>query len=66
MALFGSHWNEDDRITQERDLRAKYPFLKRIGKMVGERFPTKFINILRWRNIKKHMKKQSALLILKC
>jgi hypothetical protein len=25
MALFGSHWNEDDRIPQERGLRAKIP-----------------------------------------
>ena len=25
MALFDSHWNEDDRIPQERGLRAKIP-----------------------------------------
>ena len=28
MALFGSHWNEDDRIPQERGLRAKIPIFE--------------------------------------
>ena len=28
MALFGSHWNEDDRIPQERGLRAKMPIFE--------------------------------------
>lgn len=28
MALFDSHWNEDDRIPQERGLRAKMPLFE--------------------------------------
>lgn len=28
MALFGSHWNEDDRIPQERGSRAKMPIFE--------------------------------------
>lgn len=28
MALFGSHWNEDDRIPQKRGSRAKMPIFE--------------------------------------
>lgn len=28
MTLFGSHWNEDDKIPQERGLRAKIPIFE--------------------------------------